>query len=73
MAPVVDGMGLIIGVGSYCDEYFLTWTADRDQMPDPRFFGDCLRQEFEAMIGAVPSVTAATPAQAVAAPKKARP
>lgn len=47
MAPVVDGMGLIIGVGSYVDEFFICWTADRDQMPDTARFADCIRSEFE--------------------------
>jgi WS/DGAT C-terminal domain/Wax ester synthase-like Acyl-CoA acyltransferase domain len=73
MAPVVDGMGLIIGVGSYCDEFFFSWTADRDQMPDPRFFGDRLRQEFEAMITGVTLAKDAAPAQAVTAARRARP
>jgi diacylglycerol O-acyltransferase / wax synthase len=49
MAPIVDGMGSIFGVGSYVDEFFICWTADRDQMPDPGFFADCLREEFGRM------------------------
>jgi WS/DGAT/MGAT family acyltransferase len=49
MAPIVDGMGIIFGVGSYCDEFFICWTADRDQMPDPEFFADCLREEYNAV------------------------
>jgi hypothetical protein len=73
MAPVVDGMGLIIGVGSYCDEFFFSWTADRDQMPDPRFFGECLRQEFEAMTGDLISATDAAPAKAAAPARRVRP
>lgn len=53
MAPVVDGMGLINGIGSYCDEFFICWTADRDQMPDPEFYGECLLAEAEALGKAV--------------------
>jgi diacylglycerol O-acyltransferase len=53
MAPVVDGMGLIIGVGSYVDEFFLCWTADREQIPDTAFFSECMQAEFEAALKAV--------------------
>jgi hypothetical protein len=53
MAPVVDGMGLILGVGSYVDVFFLCWTADREQMPDTAFFSECLQTEFQTLLEAV--------------------
>jgi diacylglycerol O-acyltransferase / wax synthase len=49
MAPVVDGVGLIIGIGGYVDDFSVTFTADRDMMPDPEFFSQCLRAEYAAL------------------------
>ncbi len=55
MAPIVDGMGLIHGIGGYGGEIPICFTADRDAMPDPRFYEDCIRQSFadlrEAALG----------------------
>jgi diacylglycerol O-acyltransferase len=55
MAPIVDGMGLIIGIGSYLDQLYLCWTADRNQMPDTAFFRECLRTEAELLSASVPA------------------
>jgi len=49
MAPIANGMGLIVAIGGYCDDFSITFTCDRDMMPDPEFFADCLRAEFDAL------------------------
>ena len=41
--PVVDGMGLINIVGSYEDQFVLSFTACREMMPDPAHYADCLQ------------------------------
>jgi diacylglycerol O-acyltransferase len=47
--PVVDGMGLIIPVFSYCGEITISFTSCRDMIPDPAFFAECLRASYEAL------------------------
>ncbi len=42
--PVVDGMGLINVITSYCDELVLAFTACREMMPDPAFYRECLAE-----------------------------
>jgi diacylglycerol O-acyltransferase / wax synthase len=51
MTPVSDGMALVIAVGGYLDDFSVMFTGDRDALPDPAFFSDCLRAEFEALSG----------------------
>jgi diacylglycerol O-acyltransferase len=49
MAPVMDGMGLINGIGSYVDDFSICWTAAREMMPDPESYAAALRGAFEAL------------------------
>ncbi|MDB5677251.1 wax ester/triacylglycerol synthase family O-acyltransferase [Sphingomonas bacterium] len=60
-APVFDSMGLINTVYSYGDTIAVSFTADRDMMPDPDSYADALRSSFAAL-----KVAALKPA----APKK---
>ena len=50
--PVVDGMGLINIVSSYVDQFMLMFTADREMMPDPSFYADCITESFEDLLAA---------------------
>ena len=50
--PVVDGMGLINIVSSYVDQFMLMFTADREMMPDPSFYADCISESFEDLLAA---------------------
>ncbi len=50
--PVVDGMGLINVITSYCDELVLAFTACREMMPDPAFYRECLAEAWDALEGA---------------------
>ena len=46
---LIDGMALGHVVQSYVNEATITFTADRDVMPDPEFYAQCLRESFEEM------------------------
>jgi diacylglycerol O-acyltransferase len=48
-APVFDSMGLINTVYSYGDTIAVSFTADRDMMPDPDNYADALRASFAAL------------------------
>jgi hypothetical protein len=44
--PVGDGMGLINIVGSYDEQFVLSFTACREMMPDPSHYADCIKSSF---------------------------
>lgn len=46
---LLDGMALGHVVQSYVNEATITFTADRDVMPDPEFYAQCLQESFEEM------------------------
>jgi len=84
LGPVVHGLGLFQPVLSYNNTITISAVADRDMMPDPAFYAECLQQSFDelkaATIGKVASrqpdaeaVSKATPAKSKkkAAKKKA--
>lgn len=48
-APVFDSMGLINPVYSYGDTIAVSFTADRDMLPDPDTYADALRSSFAAL------------------------
>ena len=48
-APVFDGMGLICPVYSYGPTIAISFTADRDMLPDPDRFAAALRFSFAAL------------------------
>ena len=50
--PVVDGMGLINIVGSYDEQFVLSFTACREMMPDPERYADALDASFQELAGA---------------------
>jgi hypothetical protein len=62
-APVFDSMGLINPVYSYGDIIAVSFTADRDMLPDPDTYADALRASFDALKAAVVK-PAAKPRQA---------
>jgi hypothetical protein len=49
LGPVLDGTGLLAIVGSYCGSLTITVTADRQMLPDPAVFGDCLQETVDAL------------------------
>ncbi len=52
-APVFDGMGIINPIYSYGDTIAISFTADRDCLPDPDVYADALRHAFAALKQAV--------------------
>lgn len=72
--PVYDGMGLVFAVSSYDGMLIVSPTACREQVPDPAFFAQCLRdsfQEYLALADAAPVRTRAPRAPVRSAPKTA--
>ena len=57
--PISDGMGLVFSVTSYDGKIFISPTSCREQLPDPEFFAQCIRDSFQELL-----------ALADAAPKK---
>jgi WS/DGAT/MGAT family acyltransferase len=57
--PISDGMGLVFSVTSYDGMIFISPTSCREQLPDPEFFAQCIRDSFQELL-----------ALADAAPKK---
>jgi diacylglycerol O-acyltransferase len=47
--PLVDGLGLINIQMSYNGEFVLTFTADRNAMPDPQRYEECIYHAFEKL------------------------
>ena len=45
--PISDGMGLVFSVTSYDGMIFISATSCREQMPDPEFFAQCIRDSFQ--------------------------
>jgi len=78
-APVFDSMGLINPVYSYGDTIAVSFTADRDMMPDPENYAAALRGSFEALkaaaLGGAPAAkpVAKKPAAKLRAAKSAVP
>lgn len=60
-APVFDSMGLINPVYSYGETIAVSFTADRDMLPDPDSYAKALRDSFDALKTAA-SQPAARPA-----------
>ncbi|HZR81881.1 MAG TPA: wax ester/triacylglycerol synthase family O-acyltransferase [Candidatus Binatia bacterium] len=69
MGPILDGMGLIHPVFSYCGKVTIAVTSCRALMPDPAFYADCLQASFEELRAAsgVTEVRAAAKPRAKAA------
>jgi WS/DGAT/MGAT family acyltransferase len=49
LGMVHDGMGLMNVVSSYCGDVTISATADREMMPDPAFYADCVQSSFEEL------------------------
>ncbi|MFT3976215.1 MAG: wax ester/triacylglycerol synthase family O-acyltransferase [Sphingomonas bacterium] len=64
--PVFDSMGLINAVYSYGDTISVSFTCDRDMMPDPQNYAQALRESYEALKEAV-ARSGAAPAAPVSA------
>ena len=53
--PIVHGMGLIHLLGSYAGQFVFSFTADREMIPDPGVYAQCLRQSLDGLAAVAPS------------------
>ena len=63
--PIFDGMGMINAIYSYGPDIAISFTSDRDMIPDPANYAAALKAAYEELLGATPK---AAP-KADAAPK----
>lgn len=50
--PVWDGLGIIHPITSYCGQITVSFDADRDQMPDPALYIQCIQESFDELLAA---------------------
>ena len=53
LGPIFDSVGLINTIYSYVDEIAVSFTCDRDMMPDPSEYATALRTSFAELMAAV--------------------
>jgi WS/DGAT/MGAT family acyltransferase len=58
---LVDVMGLIIAITSYCDNLLVAFTSTPEVVPDSGFLADCFRQSYEELRDAAASSVALDP------------
>jgi diacylglycerol O-acyltransferase len=51
--PLTHGMGLIHLIGSYNGEFAFSITADRNLLPDPAFYRECLDESIQEFVAAL--------------------
>jgi diacylglycerol O-acyltransferase / wax synthase len=71
LGPIFDSMGLINTIYSYVDEIAISFTCDRDMMPDPDAYAAALRQSFRELLAAAKAGPA--PVAKPKAPEKPKP
>lgn len=47
LAPLGDGMGIFHAITGYQDQLSVCVTADREMLPDPSFYADCVQASFD--------------------------
>jgi hypothetical protein len=72
-AGVVNGMGLLHGVTSYCGQLIMSVVSCREIMPDPGHYGDLLEESFQEMAAATGAAKPAAAAQISPSPGRRRP
>jgi hypothetical protein len=65
--PIYDGMGLVIAVTSYDGRIVISPTSCREQMPDPEFFAQCIRDSFQEYLALADRRSKRAPRRAPAA------
>jgi diacylglycerol O-acyltransferase len=72
--PIADGMGLVFAVSSYDDMLIVSPTACREQVPDPAFFAQCVRDSFQELLALADAAPAArAPRRRASAAREASP
>jgi diacylglycerol O-acyltransferase / wax synthase len=52
LGPIMDGLGIIHLVGSYAGTFTFSFTACREMVPDPEFYGKCINAAMDEMMAA---------------------
>ena len=52
--PIQHGMGLIHLLCSYAGQFVFSFTADREMIPDPGFYAQCLRESLDELSAIAP-------------------
>ena len=47
LAPLGDGMGIFHAITGYQDQLSVCVTADREMLPDPSFYAECVQASFD--------------------------
>ncbi|MDO8362061.1 MAG: wax ester/triacylglycerol synthase family O-acyltransferase [Actinomycetota bacterium] len=71
MSPVADGLGLTHAVSSYAGTITVSFTADRDMLPDPAAYERCIRQSIADLSAALPPPAAPPEPRKPVQPRKA--
>jgi diacylglycerol O-acyltransferase / wax synthase len=69
LGPIFDSMGLINTIYSYVDDIAISFTCDRDMMPDPGAYAAALNEAFDELLAAAQGGAKPAPKAAKAAPK----
>lgn len=72
MGILAEGQGIFHIVTSYNGNVILTFLADREIMPDPEFYRECIEQSFEDLMKAQPTEKAETKKPAAKKPAAKR-
>jgi diacylglycerol O-acyltransferase / wax synthase len=67
--PVFDGMGMINAIYSYGSEIAISFTADRDMVPDPAVYAAALQEAFDELLAAEMSTPKAKAEKEATSPK----
>jgi hypothetical protein len=70
MMPISDGMGLVFAVTSYDGRFFVSPSSCREQMPDPEYFAQCIRDSFQELLAIAPARLKKGPGKPKKAPAK---
>jgi WS/DGAT/MGAT family acyltransferase len=65
--PIFDGMGMINAIYSYGPDIAISFTSDREMIPDPANYAAALKEAYEELLGATPK--AAPKAEATVKPE----
>jgi WS/DGAT/MGAT family acyltransferase len=49
LGPVFEGMGIIHPVFSYCGHITISFTSDRDIVPDPEVYAECIQEAYDEL------------------------
>jgi diacylglycerol O-acyltransferase / wax synthase len=70
LGPIFDSMGLINTIYSYVDDIAISFTCDRDMMPDPSAYAAALQSSFDELLAATKAPRSGAVAKPLTGPKK---